>query len=552
MSELAIEGLKVRLQKAAELKAQHRSTLLQLASQRASQRIYPTFDINPQIAKGFLDKAATHESSLPPNGVSFESSQEDKPSIEDAGEPQNAAETTSDRPASLAQALLSQLNVADEPVIASPIPTRSRHKRAIASISSIRSESRGSSRGTSPAKPERSAWNSASPSPLPPARNGDMEGSLNDVSAIADHTGALLRYTRSLMQNGQNFLAVPGSVVLLSDDPAICGAAGEANIPTRSICEIRNISAARRDAEKQRDSDRDIVGEVDSLVATSSQWRSRAGTSEGALTLTDGTVIKGEVAREQEFAKNETVTEGKQTASEEDDANGEEKVTRVGDGVSENPGAVPDGAMSPWAVEGIIVENPNGFLGTLDGALEKKEDVPPADIPVPEEKTNILAAPALILEQETSDPHEVSPEPTPSNNRASTATAPPVEDDSSDEEVVVFNPRSKRLSQTKASLDPPRTPQVPQPPKVPRQYEVPTNSGPALIDPDAFGRSFASKPSGVALNASRTLGARSPRASPRHSPHRSIVIPEPADVDFVLKSGSPRGAARGKGKLWIP
>ena len=554
MSGLAIEGLDGQLQKAAELKALHKSTLLKLASQRASQRVYPTFDINPQIVKDFLDKAVSHEGGLPPNGVLFESSQENQSSIEDAGELQNAAETTSDRPTSFAQALLSKLSVADESAIVSPAPTRNHHKRAIASISSIRTNSRGSSRGTSPAKPEHSARNGASPSGVPPPRNGETEDLQNGDSPIADHTGPLLSYSRSLTQNDHNSLVVLSSVALLSDDPAICGAAGEANIPTRSICEIRNISAERRKAEKLRNSDRDIVGEVDILTSSSSPQRGTAGVNGGVLALTEEIVItEGKVAEGNELVKNGITPEHKQIASEVDVAKEDDQVVKAGDGDSGKMGAVPGRAISPGPVEDILVGNSSGCFSTLDGAVEGKEDAPPADIAAAKEQVAILATPASTLEQEVPSPQEASPKPTAPHNLPSSAIARPVEDDgSSDDEVVVFNPRSKRLSQTKTSLNPSRIPQVPQTPKVPKQYEAPSNSGPALIDPDAFGRSFARKPSGVALNAGRTLAARSPRPSPRHSPHRSIATPEPADVDFVLKSGSPRGVARGKGKLWVP
>lgn len=544
MFVLAIEGLEGELQKAAELKAQHKSTLLKLASQRASQRVYPTFDINPQIVKDFLDKAAAHEGGLPPNGVFFESCQEYQSSVEGMGQPQNTAEPPSDRPASFAQALLSKLNVSADNAIASPTPTRHTHRRAISSISSIRSESQGPSRGSSPAKLDHSARKDASPSGVPPTRNGDTEGLQNGVSATTDCTGPLLSYMRSLRQNDHKTPMVTGSVALLSDDPVILGAAREANIPTKSICEIRNISAEVREAEKQRSRDRDILGEVDTLMATVGP----AGTNGVATALRDETDVEEEkFARRKELSQNVTVFEDKQNALGEDVTKGNDQIVEFGDGESEKVGAVPRGTTLPGTVEDIVLGTVNGILGTLDGTLEKKEHTPPADI-APEEMKTTLAVPAR-LQDEIASHQEASPEPTAPKSSPSPAMAPSVEDSSSDDEVVVFNPRSKRLSQTKASLQPPKAPQVP---KVPSQYNVASNGGPALIDPDAFGRTFARKPSGVALNAGRTLATRSPRASPRHSPHRSIATPEPADVDFVLKSGSPRGAARGKGKLWVP
>ncbi|KAL8733950.1 MAG: hypothetical protein Q9181_003363 [Wetmoreana brouardii] len=42
-----------------------------------------------------------------------------------------------------------------------------------------------------------------------------------------------------------------------------------------------------------------------------------------------------------------------------------------------------------------------------------------------------------------------------------------------------------------------------------------------------------------------------PRYSPRGSPRRTPITPEP-DVGFILRSGQPREATRGRGKLWVP
>ena len=67
---------------------------------------------------------------------------------------------------------------------------------------------------------------------------------------------------------------------------------------------------------------------------------------------------------------------------------------------------------------------------------------------------------------------------------------------------------------------------------------------PAIIDPDAFDRFSIPAPHANIKNDNHRL-------SPRGSPRRAARTPEP-EIDFVLKSGSPRGSARGRGKLWIP
>ena len=77
-----------------------------------------------------------------------------------------------------------------------------------------------------------------------------------------------------------------------------------------------------------------------------------------------------------------------------------------------------------------------------------------------------------------------------------------------------------------------------------RQIHKPQRPFP-VIDPDAFDRSYIVRPHNHAPNTNHRV--MSPRGSPRGGPR----TPE-SEVDYVLKSGSPRGATRGRGKLWVP
>ena len=94
----------------------------------------------------------------------------------------------------------------------------------------------------------------------------------------------------------------------------------------------------------------------------------------------------------------------------------------------------------------------------------------------------------------------------------------------------------------------------------PRQVRMEPTENPTIIDPDAFDRSYVvqpvSNPPNTSTASKRRSGGggrrRSPRNSPPNaSPKRPVSRAEP-DVDFVLKSGAPRGSMRGKGKLWVP
>lgn len=85
----------------------------------------------------------------------------------------------------------------------------------------------------------------------------------------------------------------------------------------------------------------------------------------------------------------------------------------------------------------------------------------------------------------------------------------------------------------------------PKPP--PRQIQMQPSASPTVIDPDAFDRSYVVQTPTSATNG----GNQYHRSNPRGSPRRAPKSPTP-EVDYVLKSGSPRASTRGKGKLWVP
>lgn len=135
---------------------------------------------------------------------------------------------------------------------------------------------------------------------------------------------------------------------------------------------------------------------------------------------------------------------------------------------------------------------------------------------------------------------------TSSSRRSSNVSSPAttqasVEPEDSDEEVVVFNPKLKRLS---AQQKPPKQ-FSPRPPNHANNFQQVPQVKATIIDPDAFGRSFATNTRGYIPNGQR--GRNSPRGSPRRGPR----MHEP-EVDYVLKSGASREASRGQGRLWVP
>ena len=82
----------------------------------------------------------------------------------------------------------------------------------------------------------------------------------------------------------------------------------------------------------------------------------------------------------------------------------------------------------------------------------------------------------------------------------------------------------------------------------PRKIQMQPTSSPTVIDPDAFDRSYVVQSPSIVTNESNgNHRAQGGRGSPRHA-HKT---PEP-EVEFVLKSGSPRGSTRGRGRLWVP
>lgn len=121
------------------------------------------------------------------------------------------------------------------------------------------------------------------------------------------------------------------------------------------------------------------------------------------------------------------------------------------------------------------------------------------------------------------------------------------EPEDSDEEVVVFSPKSKRLS---AQKTPPRQTNDRPPIRANHAQQKPQLKAP-LIDPDAFGRSDAIGPPYTTNTRAHVQNWQYPRYPPRGNP-RHVPRNNESEVDFVLKSGAPRGASRGQGKLWVP
>lgn len=136
-------------------------------------------------------------------------------------------------------------------------------------------------------------------------------------------------------------------------------------------------------------------------------------------------------------------------------------------------------------------------------------------------------------------------------NQVCPAHFPPAQDASdpydSDEEVVVFSPKAKRLS---AQKTPPKQINSRPPTRGNHVHASPQVKAP-LIDPDAFGRSDAIGPPNVVNPRTQAQNWQYPRYPPRGNP-RNVSRTNEQEVEFVLKSGSPRGTSRGHGKLWVP
>lgn len=118
----------------------------------------------------------------------------------------------------------------------------------------------------------------------------------------------------------------------------------------------------------------------------------------------------------------------------------------------------------------------------------------------------------------------------------------------SDEEVVVFSPKAKRLS---VQTTPPKQTHSIPPTRGNNHAHTPPQVKAPLIDPDAFGRSDSIGPPYVVNSRAQAQNWQYPRYSPRGNP-RHVSRSNEQEVDFVLKSGSPRGTSRGHGKLWVP
>ncbi|KAL9026392.1 MAG: hypothetical protein Q9196_004937 [Gyalolechia fulgens] len=179
--------------------------------------------------------------------------------------------------------------------------------------------------------------------------------------------------------------------------------------------------------------------------------------------------------------------------------------------------------------------------------------------------------------------------PSPRSSPARDPSPPKLKDPiDSDEEIVVFNPKAKRLSAQKAQqnqqarqntpskitplangtshaeIQPAadRSPAVNGHPvaEASPAIQAPTiTTPPVVLKPSPLIHGAAAEPavsgSSPSVNGLQSspsaphVRAERPRYSPRGSPRRTPAEPE---VGYILKSGQPREATRGRGKLWVP
>lgn len=180
----------------------------------------------------------------------------------------------------------------------------------------------------------------------------------------------------------------------------------------------------------------------------------------------------------------------------------------------------------------------------LVGAKVDKNAVTNGDMPVYLDGS--IQTQSTPLSKPQSQPQHCTKKSISSSRRSSNVSSPAatqisVEPEDSDEEVVVFNPKLKRMSAHQKSLKQ----FSPRQPNHANSFQQVPQVKATIIDPDAFGRSFATNTRGYIPNGQRA------RNSPRGSPRRGPRMNEP-EVDYILKSGTTREASRGQGKLWVP
>lgn len=135
-------------------------------------------------------------------------------------------------------------------------------------------------------------------------------------------------------------------------------------------------------------------------------------------------------------------------------------------------------------------------------------------------------------------------------------------------ELIIQRQREAIQRQVKATTKP-----------APRKIQMEPTDNPTVIDPDDFDRSFVVQPAvhnsspqqthhahttqqrqthsdraGSKRRSGAAAGAARQRPASRGNPSHAHVNGQKGELedDFVLKSGAPRGATRGKGKLFVP
>ena len=414
---------------------------------------------------------------------------------------------------------------------------------------------------------------------------------------VPDALKPLLSYVLWRLYEYDNFPMMPEPCFLLSNDLDTCRAAQKLSVPAKQVSELRATIATHQKATI----DRNLYGDVEKDI-----FREEPNTENGNVRDR----VNGGIDRQK---STDAVVHGLGQSTDLEHAESEvsTKMDDLSEKSPEKVNGVKGDDMASSACSHHSDKQPQGLVlkeTKLHGPNAEFEEVstrdsnPPSDV-----EPQALPAPAQIQEKPR---HESVKAPAGLENghkspTASNKSSPASSTDSdSDEEVIIFKPSLKRRSNpppAASTFNAPQTqPAEPTPVPTPaaavdistsrptsahasqspklnnqqkqfRQTRHPRQRAPrvapTIIDPDAFDRSsIVTVPSSYNSQhrdhrANMRQGSRGQPPSPHISPRRGQPpAPTPApraqiqepEVDYVLRSGAPRGAARGRGKLWVP
>ena len=254
-SYLAVESAEKIYKKSIEPKPEPKEAVRPKSSGRPN-KVYPTFDINPHVAREFIDRCKAEESKL---GVEFQKEAEEYTPWKNLKEQEEKQKASEAKPAGYAAALLAKLNITETPIQApTGMANFLSHKLCLHSYP------------LGPAKPKLVARSANGP-------NSAWKKSVPTISAdgVPASLRPILGYTLWRLHERETYSFVKDASILLTIDKEVSAAAHKVGINVMTFDTLLHQTLAHKVADTDLVSLGDVEREFGVLPPSNRALRNR-------------------------------------------------------------------------------------------------------------------------------------------------------------------------------------------------------------------------------------------------------------------------------------